>query len=228
MTANLLLIEDDEGLGYVLKTYLELREFHVEWVRDGVAAERALRDHRPDLCVLDVMLPRKDGFELAASWRAAGETVPIVFLTARSLKVDQLKAYKLGADDYLTKPVDEEVLVARIQAVLRRCQGAEPAAEAGLVLGGFTFFPERRLLVFQDREARLTERENQLLTLLCRYRGRLLSRDLALETLWGGRDYFKRKSMDVHLSKLRKILRADPRLRIVNLPGRGFILKIEA
>ena len=220
---KILLVEDNETLGYVLREYLALKGFELAWVKDGASGLSYFDRYPVDLCLLDVMMPEKDGFSLAADIRKQAPKVPLIFLTARAMKVDILKGFGLGADDYIVKPVDEEELVARIQAVLRRTQGAEEEAPLFQV-GAYTFdFPNQKLY-YQEEERLLTERETGLLRLLCKYKGRLLPRQEVLKTLWNQNDYFTRRSMDVFISRLRKYLAADPNIEIQNVYGSGFIL----
>ncbi len=222
---SILLVEDDPTLGYALSEYLALHDFRVDWQKDGVQAAAALQRGTPyDLCVLDVMIPHKDGFTLAQEIKAYAPRMPIMFLTARSLKIDKLRGFHLGADDYLVKPIDEEELVARIQAVLRRSRGQEDGATT-YTIGEYSFDRSTRRLSRREHIATLTEKEADLLCLLCQRKNQLLDRKETLRQLWGSSDYFNRRSMDVHIAKLRKYLRADRRVQITNVHGKGFILE---
>jgi len=228
MKSHILLVEDDADLGAALTAYLSLHDLEVSLVLDGQQALNFLEVASPELCILDVMMPQMDGFTLAQNIRRQFGDLPFLFLTARALRTDHLRGFALGADDYLTKPVDEEMLVARIRAILRR---AQPRIKAGAppeqrVFGKFHFDCERGVLAGPEGEKQLTEKESDLLALLSSQPGRLLTREWALNQIWGGTDYFKRKSMDVYLTRLRKALAADPRVAIVNLKGRGFILQV--
>lgn len=223
---HILLVEDDKGVGYVVKTYLELHSYRVTWIEDGLDVCQEIARSNPDLCILDVMLPHKDGFAIAEDLRKERIDLPMIFLTARSLKVDQLKGFKLGCDDYLIKPVEDEILLARVEAVLRRARGGEPR-DLILDIGRFQFHTVQRLLIHGESRTRLSAKEAGLLELLFQNRNRFLPRDLALSKLWGGTDFFKRKSMDVYLTKLRKQLASDPRIVIRNIHGKGFILEIK-
>lgn len=220
---NILLVEDNETLGYILKEYLEMKNYQVELSRDGKAGLKAFKKRAYDLAILDVMMPEMDGYTLAAELRALETSLPIIFLTAKALKVDKLKGFNLGADDYIVKPVDEEELLARIRAVLRRSKGGELKAHFYEV-GAYHFDFTNQKLIYQDEEQILTEREAQLLRLLCENKGKLLSRRQVLNTLWSSNDYFTRRSMDVFISRLRKYLAGDPLIRITNVYGSGFIL----
>ena len=223
--SKILLVEDNETLGYVLKEYLEWKGFELAWAKDGAAGLQYFERYPVDLCLLDIMMPEKDGFSLAADIRAQAPDTPLIFLTARALKVDVLKGFGLGADDYIVKPVDEEELTARIQAVLRRT--SEPGEETSTFfqIGAYRFDPSNQKLHYGEGVQLLTEREAQLLSLLCQRKEQLLSRSKVLKTLWNQNDYFTRRSMDVFISRLRKYLSKDPDIEIKNVYGSGFILK---
>lgn len=223
---NILLVEDSETLGFALKEYLELRKFNVRWAKDGAKGEAFFEKYPTDLCILDVMMPEQDGFSLAEKMRLHAPDVPLIFLTARALKADKLRAFGLGADDYIVKPVDEEELVARIHAVLRRSKKVEVEAKS-IQLGNYVFDVRNQQLIYDDNTRQLTEREAHLLSLLCEYKGRLLPREKVLKSLWNQNDYFTRRSMDVFISRLRKYLSADEKVEIQNVYGSGFILKIK-
>lgn len=224
---NLLLVEDNETLGYILKEYLEMKNFTVELTRDGKAGLQAFKKRAYDLCILDVMMPEMDGFTLAGELRAIEAGVPIIFLTAKALKVDKLKGFNLGADDYIVKPVDEEELLARIKAVLRRSKDSGAVKQQHYEIGIYHFDFANQKLILNGEEQLLTEREAQLLRLLCENKGKLLSRRQVLNTLWNTNDYFTRRSMDVFISRLRKYLSQDPLIKITNVYGSGFILTDE-
>ncbi|MEO1712724.1 MAG: response regulator transcription factor [Bacteroidota bacterium] len=221
---RILLLEDDHSFGYILSEYLGMQGFQVHWLQNGASAQSALENQPFDLAILDVMVPNPNGFELAAWMQSQGEAVPFIFLSARSLKVDQLKGYQLGAYDYVTKPVDEELLVAKIRALLARVSPSTPHA-SGYELGQYTFWPQEFRLVGPAMEHRLTAREVDLLLLLCRHHNILLPRKKALQQIWGNTDEFSRKSMDVFISHLRKYLADDTTVRIDNIHGKGFILR---
>lgn len=224
--ARILLIEDHETLGFALQAYLEMKGFEVLWAKDGEAGLKTYEKRPVDLCVIDVGLPGRDGFSLAREIRRQAPHQPLVFLTARALKADRLRGFDLGADDYLIKPVDEEELVARIKAILRRAQ-PERVAPLQLHIGQYLFDPQNQELSFPDTPPRrLTDREAHLLLLLCQQKGQLLSRQKVLKEVWAHSDYFTRRSMDVFISRLRKYLSADPSIEIQNVYGSGFILKV--
>jgi DNA-binding response OmpR family regulator len=225
---KILLVEDDKTLGYVLQAYLEMKEFQVSLACDGKQGLALFKKYPFDLCILDVMMPEMDGFTLGAEIRRLEPGMPLLFLTARSLKVDKLRGFHLGADDYLVKPVDEEELTARIHAVLRRSRHSEQTEAEYLAIGAYRFDARNQKLIFGGEEQLLTEREAQLLRLLCEHRGRLLPRQLVLKMLWNQSDYFTRRSMDVFISRLRKYLSGDAAIHIENVYGSGFILRIGA
>lgn len=221
---EILLVEDNPALGYALTEYLKMQDMQVTLCKDGEEGEKVFRQQRFDLCIIDVMLPRQDGFGLAAKIRRLQPGMPFIFLTARGMKVDKLRGFRLGADDYIVKPVDEEELVARIRAVLRRTV-EKTNAPTEHQLGVFSIDWNRRLLLANGREKQLTEREAALLRMLIDHKNQLLRREVALKHLWGNNDYFNRRSMDVHIARLRKYLKDDPQLGIVNIHGKGFILE---
>jgi DNA-binding response OmpR family regulator len=226
---HILLAEDDESLGYVLKEYLELHHFRVHLAKDGEAAIAAFGHSPFDVCILDVMLPRKDGFAVAAAIKHLSEKVPVIFLTAKSLKIDKLKAFNLGADDYIVKPVDEEELIARIQAVMRRADPqTHDAVNQQFSIGNYVFDVTNQSLTLGNKKQVITVREAALLKLLCEHKDRILDRKEALKRVWGESDYFTRRSMDVFISHLRKYLSADPSIEIKNVHGKGYVLHCAA
>ena len=225
MKYSILLVEDDSSLGYILKEYLEMHHFAIELAKDGEAAVSVFQRSHFDLCILDIMLPKKDGFSLAAEIKSLDEKMPIIFLTARSLKIDKLKGFNIGADDYLVKPVDEEELIARINAVLRRAfPSAEKQSEKEVQIGNFVFDFANQTLLLGDRKYFITMREAEILKLLYEHRGKILDRKHVLKRLWGESDYFTRRSMDVFISRLRKYLSHDPSIEIKNVHGKGYVL----
>ncbi|MEL6717967.1 MAG: response regulator transcription factor [Bacteroidota bacterium] len=224
MNHRILLVEDDESLGFVLKAYLKTQDFRVEWAKDGQEAFSILKKYKFDLCLLDIMMPKMNGIEVARRLRDRNNYIPIIFLTAKSLKEDKLMGFDLGADDYIVKPIDEEELVARIKAVLRRSKAPRSAVDI-YEIGNYQFDLKNQCLQSKDQSYTLTEMECQLLQMLCDSQGELLSRKYVLQKLWGKEDYFTRRSMDVFISRLRKYLKADDRIRIRNVHGSGFILE---
>jgi len=223
---TLLLAEDDPALGFVLKDSLEAEGYVVAWHTDGEAAWATFRAFPPDLCLLDVMLPRLDGFALAERIRATGSDVPIVFLTAKSLQEDRLKGFRVGADDYLTKPFSVEELVLRIEAIQRRVNGGGVKNGGGVSFGTYVFDAQNLNLTGPAGSTNLTPREADLLALLLRHRNEVVPREQILLQLWGKSDYFLGRSLDVFVSRLRKYLAADPSLRVVNVHGVGFRLEV--
>ncbi len=221
---KILLVEDDSTLGYILKEYLEMKDFSVTWTKNGVEGLQALTQSTFDLCILDVMMPEMDGFTMAQEARKLGYSIPLLFLTAKSLKVDVLKGFSLGADDYIIKPVEEEELVARIHAILKRATNTSQQEISHFSIGDYEFDSSNQKLSYQGEDKYLTERESQVLKLLCINKGNLLSRQYVLQAIWGKSDYFNRRSMDVFISKLRKYLSKDERIQIMNVHGSGFIL----
>lgn len=222
---HLLLVEDHETLGFALKEFLQDKGYQVTWAADGLKGLQAFKKQTFNLCILDVALPGLDGFSLAAEIRRLEPGVPFVFLTARALKTDKLQGFAHGADDYIVKPIDEDELNARIQAILRRSSVQAAVAEQ-YAIGRYTLDYSNQLLILGDQQQSLTEREAQLLRLLCEYQGRLLPRQLVLKALWQQNDYFTRRSMDVFVSRLRKYLSRDPAIQIENVYGSGFILRV--
>ncbi len=222
---TLLLAEDDPALGFVVKDALETEGYAVDWQPDGETAWAAFEARKPDLCLLDVMLPRLDGFALAERIRAVSADVPIIFLTAKSLKEDRLKGFRLGGDDYLTKPFSIEELVLRIEAIRRRA-GLAASKNDSLVVGAYRFDAKNLKLTGPFGPGDLTQREADLLLLLLRHPNEVVPRDQILMKLWGKSDYFLGRSLDVFVSRLRKYLRDDPTLRLVNVHGVGFRLEM--
>lgn len=222
---KIFLVEDDLSFGSVLKSYLELNDFVVEWVDDGKYAVDHFRKGAFDICILDVMLPHVDGFTIAGEIRAINTVVPIIFLTARKLKDDVLKGYGAGGDDYITKPFDTDILLAKIRAILAR-RDFQAGTKDIFEIGKFVFNARLRTLTSGDDEKKLSPKEAQLLELLTVNPNALISREMALKKIWGSDDYFTARSMDVYITKLRKILSDDPRLNIKNIHGAGFQLII--
>ncbi|HVB04437.1 MAG TPA: response regulator transcription factor [Chitinophagaceae bacterium] len=223
---HILLVEDDSNLGMVLKNYLELNDYSIELSRDGILGLAAFRREKFDLCLLDVMMPNMDGFTLAEEIRNVDPDIPLFFLSAKSMKDDIIQGYKLGADDYITKPFDSELLLLKIKAILKRNQELN-SKETELVdfeLGKFKFNARLRTLVSPDESHTLSPKENELLKMLCDHRNDLLPREAALKKIWGSDTYFNGRSMDVYIAKLRKYLRNDPGIEIVNIHGNGFRL----
>ena len=224
---KILLCEDDTNLGMVLKNYLELNDYNVTLERDGKLGLAAFQREKFDLCLLDVMMPNMDGFTLAEEIRDVNPDVPLFFLSAKTMKDDIIQGYKLGADDYITKPFDSEVLLHKIKAILKRNEELHrEEANAEYDLGKYHFNPRLRELTVEGKTQTLSPKENELLKMLSEYKNDLLSREIALKKIWGSDTYFNGRSMDVYIAKLRKYLKEDSALEIVNIHGNGFRLVV--
>jgi two-component system, OmpR family, response regulator len=222
---KILLCEDDPNLGNVLKNYLELNDYDVTLERDGRLGLAAFQREKFDICLLDIMMPHMDGFKLAEEIRDIDLDIPLFFLSAKTMKEDIISGYKLGADDYITKPFDSEVLLLKIKAILKRNEEQNRESEnAEFELGKYHFNPKLRELTSSDSKVTLSPKENDLLKMLSEYKNDLLPRDQALKKIWGSDTYFNGRSMDVYIAKLRKYLREDESIEIVNIHGNGFRL----
>ena len=221
---SILLCEDDENLGMLLREYLNAKGYNAELCPDGDAGYKAFLKNKYDLCVLDVMMPKMDGFTLAGEIRKVNTEIPIIFLTAKTLKEDVLEGFKIGADDYLTKPFSMEELTFRIEAILRRVHGKKNKDTSIYQIGRFTFDTQKQLLTIGDRQTKLTTKESELLSLLCAHANEILQRDFALKSIWIDDNYFNARSMDVYITKLRKHLKEDPDVEIINIHGKGYKL----
>ncbi len=224
MKEKLLLVEDDVNFGYVLKSYLEMNDFEVVLVNDGKDAVTAFEKDDFKLCILDVMLPNVDGFTIAKEIRKINKTVPIIFLTAKSMKEDVLEGFKSGGDDYITKPFDSDVLLLKIRAILKRSNELKPGLEEKLNIGKYVFDTKLRTLTSPTETHRLTPREADLLKELILHKNTVLDRNEALRKIWGDDNYFNARSMDVYITKLRKYFKDDETIQINNVHGSGFIL----
>ena len=224
---KILLCEDDPNLGMVLKNYLELNDYDVVLERDGRLGLAAFQREKFDLCLLDVMMPHMDGFSLAEDIRDINPDVPLFFLSAKTMKEDIIQGYKLGADDYITKPFDSEVLLLKIRAILKRNEELnKEQANIEFDLGDYHFNPKLRELSVHGKMQTLSPKENELLKMLAEYKNDLLPREIALKKIWGSDTYFNGRSMDVYIAKLRKYLKEDSKLEIVNIHGNGFRLVV--
>ena len=221
---KILLCEDDENLGMLLREYLQAKGFEAVLCPDGEVGYREFQKAKFDICVLDVMMPKKDGFALAQDIRQQNAEMPIIFLTAKVLKEDILEGFKIGADDYITKPFSMEELVLRIEAILRRVKGKKSRENTVYHIGRFTFDTQKQLLTIGEKQTKLTTKENELLALLCAHSNEILQRDYALKTIWIDDNYFNARSMDVYITKLRKHLKDDDQIEIINIHGRGYKL----
>ena len=222
---KILLCEDDTNLGMVLKNYLELTDYDVTLERDGRLGLAAFQREKFDICLLDVMMPNMDGFTLAEAIRDVDPDMPLFFLSAKTMKEDIIQGYKLGADDYITKPFDSEVLLLKIKAILKRSEEENKINDnIEFDLGNYHFNPRLRELKVGATVHVLSPKENELLKMLAEHKNDLLQRDKALKKIWGSDTYFNGRSMDVYIAKLRKFLRADTKIEIVNVHGSGFRL----
>ena len=221
---RILLCEDEESLGMLLREYLQAKGYDAELYLDGESGYKAFVKSHFDMCLLDVMMPRMDGFSLAREIRIINQDVPIIFLTAKNLKDDILEGFKLGADDYLTKPFSMDELVYRMEAIMRRVRGKNQKVQTVYQIGKFTFDTQRQILSFGNEQTKLTTKESELLALLCSHSNEVLERELALKTIWIDDNYFNARSMDVYITKLRKHLKDDPQIEIINIHGKGYKL----
>jgi DNA-binding response OmpR family regulator len=221
---RIFLCEDDENLGMLLKEYLQVKTFVVDLFPDGDAGAKGFPKEKYDLCILDVMMPKKDGFVLAQEIRAVNTEIPIIFLTAKTMKEDILEGFKIGADDYISKPFSMEELLLRVEAILRRVSTKKPSKEGPYTIGQFTFDPQKQVLSGKSESVKLTTKESDLLSLLCENVNQVLERNYALKKIWGVVDYFNARSMDVYITKLRKLLKDDPNVEIMNIHGKGYKL----
>ncbi len=222
---KLLLAEDDENLGLLLREYLIAKGFDAELFPDGEAAYKGFMREHFDICILDVMMPKKDGFSLAKDIRIVNADIPILFLTAKNMKEDVLEGFKLGADDYITKPFSMEELILRIEAILRRTsQDNQASGQEVFTLGRFTFDTLKQTLTEGDNVVKLTTKESDLLKLLCQNANKVLERNYALKSIWIDDNYFNARSMDVYITKLRKHLKAEESVEIINVHGKGYKL----
>jgi two-component system, OmpR family, response regulator len=221
---KILLCEDDENLGMLLREYLQAKGLNVDLMPDGEAGLKAFTKDKYDLCVLDVMMPKKDGFSLAQDIRNLNAEMPIIFLTAKSMKEDILEGFKLGADDYISKPFSMEELMFRMEAILRRVKGKKAKDVSVYNIGRFIFDTQKQLLSIDGKDVKLTTKESELLTLLSANTNNILERNYALKTIWIDDNYFNARSMDVYITKLRKHLKDDPTVGIINIHGKGYKL----
>ena len=232
---KILLVEDDQNFGDVLRSYLEMHDYEVTLATDGVKGLEAYQNDDFNLCIFDVMMPKKDGFALAQEIREQDQEMPIIFLTAKAMKDDVLQGFKIGADDYITKPFNSEELLLRIQAILKRSYARSTVREdvREFLVGKYHFDYPLRILTY-DREGpdeekfKLSPKEAQLLRMFAIYKNDILSRSEALNEIWGEDNYFTARSMDVFVTKLRKYLKLDENIEIVNIHGNGFQLLVKA
>lgn len=225
--AQILLAEDDLNLGTLLKEYLAAKDYKVDLYPDGEKALAAFEKNPYDMCILDVMMPLKDGFSLAKDIRTLNKTVPFIFLTAKALQEDVLQGLQIGADDYITKPFSMQELLLRVEAILRRTHHAMPdASQSSFKIGKFEFDSVKQILTTEGKDQKLTTKESELLRLLCLNMNDILERNYALKQVWKDDSYFNARSMDVYITKLRKHLKADDSIQILNVHGKGYKLII--
>ena len=227
---KILLVEDDQNFGAILKDYLMLNDFDVTLAKNGMEGFEKFKKDDYDMCILDVMMPYKDGYTLAKEIREKDKDIPLVFLTAKAMKEDVLKGYKVGADDYLNKPFDSEVLLAKIKTIIQRKSSETKADNIKFEfnIGAFHLNSKLRFLTYPGHEPiKLSPKENELLKMLVLYEGDLMPRELALTKIWRDDNYFTSRSMDVYIAKLRKYLKEDPNVEILNIHGEGFRLVVK-
>jgi DNA-binding response OmpR family regulator len=222
---TILLAEDEENMGSLLSDYLNARGYQTDLYPDGEKAFKGFCNNKYDICILDVMMPKKDGFTLAHEIRQINASIPIIFLTAKAMKEDVLEGFSSGADDYMTKPFSIEELQMRIDAIMRRARGTQIDTEQdSFELGNYTFHYNKQILVIDNEEIKLTSKESDLLRLLCLNRNQVLDRNSALFSIWSDDSYFNARSMDVYITKLRKYFSGDSSVQIINIRGKGFKL----
>jgi two-component system, OmpR family, response regulator len=224
---RILLAEDDESLGTLLQDYLVAKNYEVDLFTNGERAFKSFTNKSYDICVLDIMMPVKDGLTLAKEIRMINSELPIVFLTAKSMKEDVLEGFKIGADDYMTKPFNMEELIYRIEAIMKRMKKGGKKKTRHHQLGKYTFDAQKQLLSDGENEHHLTTKESELLELLCNNMNDVLERNFALKTIWVDDNYFNARSMDVYVTKLRKYLKDEPAVQIVNVHGKGFKMIVD-
>ena len=229
MTAkpSIFLVEDDLSFGAVLKSYLEISDFEVVWVDDGEFAISQFKKADFNICILDVMLPHVDGFTIATEIRKLNTDVPILFLTAKNMREDVLKGYRIGGDDYITKPFDTEVLILKLKAILKRQSGFQAKDSDFYQIGSYLFDYKLRTVIRDEIKQKLSPKEAELLKMLCDNLNELLPREIALKKIWGDDGYFTSRSMDVYLTKIRKLFSEDTAVEIRNIHGSGFMLEIK-
>ena len=227
MNTRILLCEDDPNLGSLLREYLVAKDYEVDLMPDGELGYQAFVENEYDLCIFDVMMPNKDGFTLASDIRKKDTKVPIIFLTVKALKQDILEGFKIGADDYITKPFSLEELLFRIEAIMRRVNMQKlQLGTTEYKFGRFMFDYQKQILIFDEEKHKLTTKEAEMLRALLQNANQILERNAALKAIWGEVTYFNARSMDVYITKLRKILQQDPDISIVNIHGKGYKLVI--
>lgn len=228
LKTKVLLVEDDQNLGFLMTEFLTSKGFNTTLCQDGLEGWKAFCSQVFHFAILDVMLPAMDGFTLAKKIKDRSSDIPIIFVTARSMKEDKIKGFNLGVDDYITKPFDEDELFCRIQAILNRIDNKAPGKSEKIQIGKYTYEYHNQCLCFNKECRRLTRRENEVLSLLIRNIGLIVKREVILRAIWGNNDYFSGRSLDVYISKLRKYLQNDPSIVIENISKVGFHLEVKA
>jgi DNA-binding response OmpR family regulator len=228
-STKILLLEDDPNLGALLKEHLRMRDFEVALCVNGIDGLAAFNNGKYDLCLVDIMMPRMDGFTFTREIRKGDESTPIIFLTAKSLQEDKIEGFRIGCDDYVTKPFSMEELLLRIHAVLKRSKGGKgiTVSQTSFEIGGYSFDYGKQILENSKGRIKLTPRESELLRLLCIHKGQTLEREKALREIWGNTSYFSGRSMDVYISRLRKHFKDDDKIEIMGIHGRGFRLIVD-
>ncbi|MBI9054356.1 MAG: response regulator transcription factor [Bacteroidales bacterium] len=224
---KILLVEDDTNLGFLLLEFLESNDFDVKLYRDGISGYNGFSSSQFDFCILDVMLPKMDGFTLAEKIREGNKKVPIIFLTARSMKEDKIRGFKIGIDDYVTKPFDEDELLFRIESILNRVNPEQPQNEKLIYqLGDFSFDVNNQELKIGKESKRLTSKESKILSILAKSKNNIVPREDIMQQVWGETDYFIGRSLDVFISKIRRHLQSEPRIKIETIPTVGVVLNL--
>lgn len=222
---RILLAEDDSNLGVLLREYLNAKDFETALFINGILALEAFSREEYDICILDIMMPEMDGLTLAKEIRKINPQIPVLFLTAKSQKENVLEGFRTGADDYITKPFSMEELLYRIQAILKRSAGSSRSKkQENYIIGSYTFDPLTQMLIRGNHSVKLTTKESELLELLCRYGNEIMERNFALKSIWIDDNYFNARSMDVYITRLRKYLKGDPSVKILNVHGKGYKL----
>jgi len=227
---KILLVEDDLNLGFLLVDYLESQGFDVKLYNDGLSGLKGFQLNHYDFCIIDIMLPKMDGFTLIEKIKDINKKVPIIILSARSMKEDKIKGFCIGVDDYITKPFDEEELLYRIKAIMSRIKSNDSAdtdENKSYSLGCFEFDCAKQILSHSNNQIRLTIKEANILKILCHSKGKLVKREELMLEIWGDSDYFTGRSLDVFISKLRKYLKNDPKIRITSIPTVGYVLEVD-
>jgi DNA-binding response OmpR family regulator len=230
INARIILVEDDVNLGFLLVDFLEANGFEVKLYRDGLSGLSGFQVSDFDFCILDLMLPKMDGFTLAEKIKELNSEIPVIILSARSLKEDKIKGFRIGIDDYITKPFDEEELLYRIRAIMNRIKQRPKSGNGNnlIRIGRFEFDSVNQLLTFDDKARRLTLKESKILLLLCQYKNNLVKREEIMIDAWGESDYYTGRSLDVFVSKLRSYLKSDPQVFITTIPTVGYILEVKS